>query len=917
MVKLVDKQNIFNHGILSSKLYSRDDLKQYNGGVADALNFVCSRYGPLEKRVGTKFIWDLGNPGGDVFFLPFVFSVEQSVLLEFRPNRIRFYTFSSAENPEDFGPISDPADPSMPYEIATPFSAAQIKSISYVQSLDMIYLAFSDGKTPPYTLARYAFDDWRLTQFETEDGPYLDQNFSTTKKVQIMDKNTTSSTVALTGFTLGGGDIGRWIRICTPRYNENTYAYEDKWSYGKISALGNQIWSISRRTIYTAVMEPAVNAATYTSTAKTSQFGTVSARGASGETQTITVNGRVFLYQGQVSTDVYSWQEGAVSAYVNEAETQSLYIYTAVGNPTAHITYSSAGGSYYQVDGTYQYVVNSTYKELKSDVPSSRVIRITCGWWFRYVGTEKVGNNTWYKWVRCNYFYSNANYSTSIGQILYKSTADSYIVQLNSNYYTPGTSSLNTRSTLKRTGDTITVTWKYRNKVEEDDQDWMIEPTSEWRLGVWHPSTGNSDYPVTYPTKVAIHQQRLVWAGMTDRPWIWMSNSYAYKNYAPSDFEGTISDTNSIYLDISTDKVSEIFWMKSLKHLLLGTELGELRVYSSGTSLTPSDAVSNRESSYGSFNAEPVVNDDNIVFIQRLQRTVRSLAYDDNKLAYVGPELTILAESLTTGGIRKIAFQKEPNNTYWCLKEDGTLLTLTYDASQDVIGWSKSQLAGDARVIDIAVLPSKAYQQDMVLLAVEREIDGETVRYMELLSKNFIPDVPHKDAVFLDCAMRFPNLNQNFVDGLDYIEGEKVVVIEEGAYVGEFTVSDGQINLPYVCTDVWVGLPYNAYFETLERDYQDKQISTKMSKLRVYKLRMYLDRTIGLSLYRLDRGSTTRLVTFDPSGSMDETSELITGKVTIEVPSAWDCDYRLKVMSDVGMPCTVAGITIGLELNEI
>ena len=72
MVKIVDKQNIFNHGILSPKLYSRDDLKQFNGGVADALNFICSRYGPMEKRTGTRFIWDLGNPNEKVFFLPFI-----------------------------------------------------------------------------------------------------------------------------------------------------------------------------------------------------------------------------------------------------------------------------------------------------------------------------------------------------------------------------------------------------------------------------------------------------------------------------------------------------------------------------------------------------------------------------------------------------------------------------------------------------------------------------------------------------------------------------------------------------------------------------------------------------------------------------------------------------------------------------
>ena len=240
MVKIVDKQNIFNHGILSPKLYSRDDLKQFNGGVADALNFICSRYGPMEKRTGTRFIWDLGNPNEKVFFLPFIFSVKQSVLLEFLDKKIRFYTFDGVE----FGPIADPTTPGKQYEITTPFTADQLDKISYVQSLDVIYLAFGDRKTPPYTLSRYANNNWKLALFETEDGPYLDKNYSTTKKMKIADKNTTTSTVNLTNFTLGQADVGRWIRICTPRYNENTYTYEDKWSYGKITAVaadGNSI----------------------------------------------------------------------------------------------------------------------------------------------------------------------------------------------------------------------------------------------------------------------------------------------------------------------------------------------------------------------------------------------------------------------------------------------------------------------------------------------------------------------------------------------------------------------------------------------------------------------------------------------------------------------------------------------------
>lgn len=704
MVKIVDKQNIFNHGILSPKLYSRDDLKQFNGGVADALNFICSRYGPMEKRTGTRFIWDLGNPNEKVFFLPFIFSVKQSVLLEFLDRKIRFYTFDGVE----FGPIADPNVAGKQYEIETPFTAEQLDKISYVQSLDVIYLAFGDRQTPPYTLSRYANNNWQLALFETEDGPYLDKNYSTTKKMTIADKNTTTSTVNLTNFTLGQADIGRWIRICTPRYNENTYTYEDKWSYGKIATVAND-------------------------------------------------------------------------------------------------------------------------------------------------------------------------------------------------------------------GRSITVNWNYRNIVDEEDQAWMTKETSEWRLGVWHTGTGNNDYPATYPTKVTIHQQRLTWSGLTDKPWVWTSNSFAYKNYAPSDYEGEISDSNAISQDISTDKVSDIFWLKSVKSLLIGTELGEVRMYSAGTAITPSDVVSNRESSYGAHNAEPIVNDDNIVFIQRLQRTLRSLSYDYNQDAFVGPELTILAEGLTTGGLKKVVFQKEPNNTYWALKEDGTLLTLTYDKSQDVIGWSKSALAGEnVKVIDLTVLPSHDNGQDMVMFAVERTINGETRRYLELLTRNFIRDVAHKDASFLDCSMHITSDTPfDTINGLDFLEGQSVRVMDEGSYLGDYVVTDGQISFDVDCSDIIVGLPYPAYFETLERDLQDRQLSTKMSKLRVYKIHLYVDRTMGVSLYRLDHGSETHLVTFSPTNNMDTTSELLIGKVGIDVFSSWDCDYRLKITSEEGMPCTIAGIILGVEINAI
>lgn len=848
MVKLVDKQNIFNSGIISSKLYSRTDLKQFNNGVADAFNFVCSRFGPIEKRTGTMFSYDLSqiedtnSAGATSFWLPFIYNIKQALLLEFRVQtigsttyrRVYFYKFNDKG---ELGAVSRSTTDLTPYYINHTFTEEQVKGLSYVQSLDVIYLAIPGGETPPHKLVRRADNNWELSVFESEDGPYLDQNYDTDLKVQIVDKNTDNSWVAFQGFDINSTvDAGRWIRINTPRYNANSSAYEDRWSYGKITATSAghpYAFKIRGAVVYTAAETPAVDEYIFSDKAKKHKIAKITSVNLTGEVSTVVAGGVTYIYDGITVTGSHGWTRDNVTYFGNKPVTQLT---------TSDSLYTAANGG------------NAV--PIASVSPTTGVVTITV---------------------------SGVNYPCDAVGRVYQ------------------------------------VAWKYRFYIDEGDNSWMTSPTTEWRLGVWRARTGNSDYPVTYPTKVCIHQQRLVWGGVTsEKPWVWLSNSFAYKNYATTDYEGVVSDARAIYADISTDKVSEIFWMKSAKNLLVGTELGEIRIHSSGIALTPSDHAHSLETSYGSYNAEPVVTEDTIVFIQRLQRTLRALAYDDNSNAFVGPELTILAEDLTAKGIKKLVFQKEPNNTFWCLMENGTLLSLTYDRSQEVIGWSKSMVAGEeARVVDLAVLPSAVTQQDTLILIVERKIAGQTLRYLETLSRNFTEEVSAAEACFLDCTIKIQSEEAgNIITGLEHLIGQKVRVMEDGAIVGDYVVDDdGVITLDQNVNNVLVGLPYEAYFETLERDFQDKQISTQMSKLRVYDMKLYLVRSLGLTVQRLQRGTAETLTTFDPSGNMDTAPATLTGKFSIKVPSAWDQDYRLKIVSEPGMPCTVAGITQGVEIN--
>lgn len=686
MVKIVDKQTAFNAGIITNKIKARDDLKQYASGVTDAFNFISSKYGPMIKRTGTLYKWNAGNVGKTVFLLPFIFSVRQSLVLEFLDRKIRFYTFDGI----NFGPIADPLDATKQYEIITPFSADQLEHISYVQSLDVIYLALPGGKTRPKELRRKANNNWVLVDYEFQDGPYLDQNYDTSKKIAVSTTNVGTATLTVSGFTLSQDDVGRHVRI----NNVEDETLEDRWGWGVITSVEDS-----------------------------------------------------------------------------------------------------------------------------------------------------------------------------------------------------------TRAT-----------------IDMKAKAWATTATSDFRLGAWGDGQG-------WPTLCTIHEQRLVWSGVTNYPWLWMSNSFNYHNFSPSTYTGTIKDSNAIYYNMSTDKVTNVKWLASLGSLIIGTELYELRMYSAGAGLAPGDCVVRKETTYGVHDAAPVISDDTLIFIQRLQRHLRSIAYDYTRDAYVGPDLSTLAESLTVRGLKKIVYQREPNGIIWALMNDGTLLAISYDKEESVTAWTRCEIAGkNAKVIDVLVLPSESYMQDMLIMLVERDVGGSRKRYMEVLSREYLDIVKTKDAVFLDSAMRYSGAETTLISGLDHLEGETVRVMDRGGLHEDVTVTNGQVSLQYPISDGWIGLPYESYFETLERDTGDKQISVKMARVRIHRLVLYLLRTLGLQVFQQQRGIYTQLLTFDPKSNMDTPPEPISGQKEHDVMTAWtsfDLQYTLRFLSEPGLPCTIAGIYAGIEINAL
>ncbi|MCD6149207.1 hypothetical protein J7J13_00275, partial [bacterium] len=125
---------------------------------------------------------------------------------------------------------------------------------------------------------------------------------------------------------------------------------------------------------------------------------------------------------------------------------------------------------------------------------------------------------------------------------------------------------------------------------------------------------------------------------------------------------------------------------------------------------------------------------DVVLFLQRGGTKVRELVYNFEKDGYVAPDLTILSEHITAGGIQRIAYQQEPYSFLWAIREDGVLLNMVYERSQNVVGWSRQVTNG--KVKDVAVITSSG--DDEVWLLVERTINGSPRLYMERFGDQYL-----------------------------------------------------------------------------------------------------------------------------------------------------------------------------------
>jgi hypothetical protein len=185
----------FAGGELSPEMFGRIDDIKFQTGAAKMRNFIPTPQGPAENRPGTAYVATVKDSTKRTRLLPFTYSTTQTMVLEFGQGYIRFHTQGStlqAGSPAAYNGatayvVGDLVSsggtnyyciaattgnappnatywyplPSSAYEIPSPYQEADLFSIHYVQSGDVLTLVHPNHA--PRELRRLGATTWTLT----------------------------------------------------------------------------------------------------------------------------------------------------------------------------------------------------------------------------------------------------------------------------------------------------------------------------------------------------------------------------------------------------------------------------------------------------------------------------------------------------------------------------------------------------------------------------------------------------------------------------------------------------------------------------------------------------------------------------------------------------------------------------------
>ena len=419
-----------------------------------------------------------------------------------------------------------------------------------------------------------------------------------------------------------------------------------------------------------------------------------------------------------------------------------------------------------------------------------------------------------------------------------------------------------------------------------------------WAEGSWSAVRG-------YPSAVTFHDERIVYGFSDSDPQnIWLSETGRFE-----DFEAGIKDADAFTLTLPTADRGR--WLGSLEILAAGTSGGEWRIRATtlDAKLTPKDWEMKEQTTRGSADIQAMEVNEAIIFVDFVARKIREYTFSDPKQKYVSPDLTALAENITSGGITSVAVQRNPDSILWfTIANSPYLISMTYEREQNVVAFAEHPLGGDGIAESVCVTPSTS--EDIITLTVRRTINGSTVRFIEEMQpRDWGSTTSAADSFFVDAGV--VDTGGDVTIEAAHLEGEELAVLVDGAVQASKTVSSGIITIDEAGDRVVAGLPYEYQVSPMRPDIVTQAGTTHGSIMITPEIVLSLFASGGVEYGDGTDQKAIDFRTIEPYGSPPE---LFTGDTdALAFDGGFTKDVDIVISGSAPLPATIRAIILRIQ----
>lgn len=410
-----------------------------------------------------------------------------------------------------------------------------------------------------------------------------------------------------------------------------------------------------------------------------------------------------------------------------------------------------------------------------------------------------------------------------------------------------------------------------------------------------------------YPGAVGYFEQRRWFAGTINLP----QTFWATRSGTESDLSYSIPtrDDDALTFRVAAREANTIHHIVPLSNLLLMTSASEWRLTSVNTDAITPSSVSVRPQAYiGANNAQPVVVNNNVLYVAARGAHAREMAYSFNASGYVTGDLSLRAPHLfDTFDVTDLCYVKAPYPIVWAVSTSGKLLGLTYVPEQQIGAWHQHDTDG---VFESCTAVAEG-TEDHLYVVVRRVVNGSTLRYIERMASRNISS--QADSFFVDAGATYSGAPITSISGLTWLEGKTVSILGDGAVRPQQVVTGGTVALDAPASVVQVGLPITADLQTLPASFLQMEAAGQGHTKNVNKIWLRIFKSLGIFAgpdFNHLREYKQR--TIEPYGVAPA---LKTDEIEISLDPTWGASGQVCIRQTNPLPLTITSLSAEIVMG--